>query len=102
VGAIKSMSSERSIILLSNGKNEYQGYIISHIEIRQYVQNYDHTLGEYSLMTIRIETNKGSVELKYDEGFRGKEALEDAAALIKQYTGFAGLINRALIELQSI
>ena len=96
------MNSERSITLLSNGKNEYHGYIISHIEIRQHVQKYDQILGEYSLITIRIETNKGSIELKYDEGFRGNNALEELLLFYTQYTGFAGLINRALIELQSL
>jgi hypothetical protein len=38
--------------------------------------------------------------MKYDEGFRGNNAIDLAVTMLKQYVGFASLINRALIELQ--
>jgi hypothetical protein len=41
------------------------------------------------------------IETKYDEGFRGDDAIESAVTILTQYGGFASVINRALIELQS-
>lgn len=76
-----------------------QGYSISGIEMRQYIERIDKRLGNYSLLTVVVETDKGSVELKYDEGFRGPDALESAAKMLLQYSGLAALINRAIIEL---
>lgn len=91
---------DKSVILLTDGKNENQGFIIEHIELRQYVEKRDPALGNYSLITAIIQTNKGTVEIKYDEGFRGNDAIESAATMLTQYIGLAALINRALIELQ--
>jgi hypothetical protein len=52
------------------------------------------------LLTVFIKTDKGEVEMKYDEGFRGINVIESAAMMITQYAGLSALINRALIELQ--
>lgn len=92
---------DKSFILLTDGKNENQGFIIEHIELRQYIEKRDAALGNYSLITVLLRTNKGTVEMKYDEGFKGNNAIESAASMLTQYIGFAALINRALIELQS-
>jgi hypothetical protein len=92
---------DKSVVLLTNVKIENQGYIIEHIEIRQYIEKSDPTLGSYSLLTIFIKTNNDIVEMKYDEGFRGDNAIDSAVTMLKQYVGFASLINRILIELQS-
>jgi hypothetical protein len=78
-----------------------QGFMISRVELRQYVEETDEQLGEYSLLTVLVETDKGSAEMKYDEGFLGPDALESAATMLTKYVGLASLINRALIELQS-
>jgi hypothetical protein len=91
---------DKSLTLLANGKTENQGYIIEHIELRQYIENVDPFLGNYSLLTVLVKTDKGEVEMKYDEGFRGNNVIESAAKMLTQYAGFASLINRALIELQ--
>ena len=91
---------DKSLALLTNGKNENQGFIIEHIELRQYIENVDRFLGNYSLLTVLIKTDKGEVEMKYDEGFRGNNIIESVARMLTQYAGFASLINRALIELQ--
>ena len=77
-----------------------QGFVISRIELRRYVERVDEQLGDYSLLTVLVETDKGSVEMKYDEGFRGPDALESASTMLTRYVGLASLINRALIELQ--
>lgn len=76
-----------------------QGFSISNMEMRQYIERTDGHLGDYSLLTVVVETDKGSVEMKYDEGFRGSDALESVTKLLIQYAGLAALINRAIIEL---
>ena len=91
---------DKSVVLLTNVKIDNQGYIIEHIAIRQYIEKSDPTLGSYSLLTICIKTKKGIVGMKYDEGFRGNNTIDSAVTMLKEYVGFASLINRALIELQ--
>ena len=100
VSRITKQIPDKSLTLLNDGKNESQGFIIEHIELRQYIENVDPSLGNYSLLTVLIKTDKGEVEMKYDEGFRGINAIESAAMMLTQYAGLAALINRALIELQ--
>ena len=100
ISRITKRIPDKSITLLADGKNESQGFIIEHIELRQYVEKADPSLGNYSLLTVLIKTDKGEVEMKYDEGFRGIDVIESAALMLTQYAGLASLINRALIELQ--
>lgn len=88
----------RSQVLLS-GFQQHQGFAITKIEMRQYVEKRDERLGDYSLLTVVVETDRGVVELKYDEGFRGPDAFDSAVALLTKYVGLAALINRALIAL---
>ncbi len=89
---------EKTVHLL-HSPMQAQGLLITKMEMRQYIERRDERLGDYSLMTIVVETDKGAVEMKYDEGFRGPDALDLAAKMLLQYTGLAALINRALIEL---
>ena len=100
VSRITKKIPDKSLTLLTDSKNESQGFIIEHIELRQYIENADPSLGNYSLLTVLIRTDKGEVEMKYDEGFRGIDVIESAATMLTQYAGLASLINRALIELQ--
>jgi len=86
--------------VIMDAETQNQGFVISRIELRQYVERVDEQLGDYSLLTVLVETDKGSVEMKYDEGFRGPDSLESAATMLTKYVGLASLINRALIELQ--
>jgi hypothetical protein len=87
-------------VLMAGGAQKNQGFIIDKVELRQYVERRDEQLGAYSLLTVVVETDRGTVEMKYDEGFRGPDALGSAATMLAQYVGLASLINRALIELQ--
>lgn len=91
---------DRMKVLLAGGSQENQGFVIKKIEMRQYVERRDEHLGDYSLLTVVVETDRGAVEMNYDEGFRGLDALESAVTMLVQYVGLASLINRALIELQ--
>jgi hypothetical protein len=85
--------------VLFEGNMQSQGHTITRVELRQYIERTDDRLGDYSLLTTVVETEKGTIEMKYDEGFRGTEALKSAATLLQQYVGLASLVNRALIEL---
>jgi hypothetical protein len=95
-----SRPPNRSKVLIACGSQKNQGYAIRKVEIRQYIERSDERLGDYSLLTVVVETDKGTVEMKYDEGFRGPDALESAVTMLTQYVGLASLINRALIDLQ--
>lgn len=86
-------------VQLLNAAMRMEGVSITKMEMRQYVERTDEHLGDYSLLTVVVETDRGAVEMKYDEGFRGPDALESAAKLLLQYAGLSALINRALIEL---
>lgn len=96
-GRIKGPPAKSAQLLQSAMKME--GVLVTKMEMRQYVERSDNQLGDYSLLTVVVETDRGAVEMKYDEGFRGPDALESAAKLLLQYAGLAALINRALIEL---
>jgi hypothetical protein len=62
-------------ILFSSGDFEEQGFLIHHVELRLYVEKNDDKLGPFSLITSFVQTNKGSVEMIYDEGYRGEDSL---------------------------
>lgn len=85
--------------ILFEGKLENQGHTITRVELRQYIERTDDRLGAYSLLTAFVQTLAGAVEMKYDEGFRGSDALDAATNMLQNNVGLAALINRALIEL---
>ncbi|UVS69892.1 hypothetical protein [Nitrososphaera viennensis] len=85
--------------VLMSGMMQNQGFVITKIEMRQYVERTDEKLGDYSLLTAVVDTDRGSVEMKYDEGFRGPDAFDSAVTMLLQYVGLSALINRALIAL---
>ena len=60
----------------------------------------DQKLGVYSLITSFVETDKGSIEMIYDEGFRGEEPLLRATEFLTSNLGISGLILRSIISLR--
>jgi hypothetical protein len=96
-GRIKGRPAQSKILL--SGRQQNQGFTVTKVEMRRYVERTDKKLGDYSLLTVVVETDRGAVELKYDEGFRGSDALESAVTMLTQYVGLSALINRALLEL---
>jgi hypothetical protein len=96
----RTSRSPDKVKVLMDGAQKNQGFVIQKVEMRQYIERRDERLGDYSLLTVVVKTDRGTVEMKYDEGFRGPDALESAATMLAQYVGLASLINRALIELQ--
>ena len=87
-------------VLLSNGNFTQDDFKISRVELRLYNEKTDEKLGIFSLITSFVETNKGSVEMIYDEGFRGNNALLRATQFLTSNLGISGLILRSVITLQ--
>jgi hypothetical protein len=93
-----SRQPDKTIQLLS-GEFIEQGFTIKLIELHQFVEKTDAKLGPYSLITSLVETDKGQVEMIYDEGFRGENALERAATFVLNTLGLAGMITRSIISI---
>jgi hypothetical protein len=87
-------------VLLSSGDFVQDGFTISKVELRLYNERTDDKLGSYSLITSFVETDKGSVEMIYDEGFRGEESLLRAAKFLISTLGISGLVLRSIISLR--
>ena len=87
-------------VLLSSGNFVQDNFVISKVELRLYNERTDEKLGVYSLITSFVETDKGSVEMIYDEGFRGEEPLLRAAEFLTSNLGISGLILRSIISLR--
>ena len=90
---------DKTITLMSGGKFPERGHIVQNVHLNLYVQKKDEKLGPYSLMTALVETDKGVIEMTYDEGYRGEHALEEAAAFLTSHLGISGLILRSIIQL---
>ena len=90
---------DKVIQLLSNGSITEKGYKIKNIQLRLYIEKNDKKLGQYSLITSLVETDKGSVEMIYDEGYRGNDALETSSKFLTENLGISSLILRSLIFL---
>ncbi len=87
-------------VLLSSGDFIQDGFRISKVELRLYNERSDEKLGDYSLITSFVETDKGSIEMIYDEGFRGKEPLFRASKFLTSNLGISALILRSIISLR--
>jgi hypothetical protein len=87
-------------ILLSTGNFVQDEFIISKVELRLYNERTDDKLGVYSLITSFVETDKGSVEMIYDEGFRGEMPLLRTTKFLTSNLGISGLILRSIISLR--
>jgi hypothetical protein len=87
-------------VLFSSGNFVDQGFTIHKVELRLYLEKTDEKLGPYSLITSFVETDKGSVEMIYDEGFRGKDSLNRTAQFLTTNLGVSGLVLRSIITLR--
>jgi hypothetical protein len=92
---------DKTIVLLSSGNFIEQGHVVKNIYLNLYIQNKDEKLGPYSLITAYLETDKGEIEMTYDEGYRGKNALEEAASFLTTHLGISSLILRSVMELNA-
>ena len=88
-------------LIFSDGEISQDGIVIKQIELLQYKTKKDQTLGEYSIITALIDTDHGMIEILYDEGYRGDNALNESATMLIQNLGLSGLIIRSLISLKN-
>ncbi len=87
-------------ILFSSGNFIQDGFKISKVELRLYSEQTDEKLGVFSLITSFVETDRGSIEMIYDEGFRGEKSLLRASEFLISNLGLSGLILRSIIALR--
>ena len=87
-------------VLLSSGNFTQDNFVISKVELRLYTERTDKKLGDFSLITSFVETNRGSVEMIYDEGFRGENPLLRASEFLTSNLGISGLVLRSIITLR--
>ena len=88
-------------VIFSDGKITQDGVEIKQIELLQYKIKTDENLGEYSIITALVDTDQGQIEILYDEGYRGDDALNESANMLIQNLGLSGLILRSLISLKN-
>jgi len=86
--------------LLQNGNFIQDEFEISDIELRLYLEKMDEKLGPYSLITSFVKTNKGTIEMIYDEGFLGEDALTRAFTFLTTNLGLSGLVLRSVISIR--
>ena len=87
-------------VLFSSGNFVQDEFRIFRVELRLYNEKTDNKLGAYSLITSFVETDKGTIEMIYDEGFRGVDPLMRAADFLTANLGISGLILRSIITLR--
>ena len=90
---------EKTVTLMSGGNFAEQGHIVKSVSLNLYIQRKDAKLGPFSLITVLVETDKGLVEMTYDEGYRGENAIEEAATFLTSHIGISGLILRSVMQL---
>jgi hypothetical protein len=92
---------DKTVTILSSGNFVEQGFVVKTIYLNLYIQKKDEKLGTYSLITSLIETDKGEIEVAYDEGYRGENALEETASFLTSYLGISNLILRSVMQLKN-
>ncbi len=92
---------DKAVVLMASGSFVERGYIVKSVHLNLYIQRKDPKLGVFSLITAFVDTDKGSIEMTYDEGYRGDNALEEAAAFLTSHLGISGLILRSIIQLEN-
>ena len=97
---IQDEPNDRTIIF-ADGKIQQDGVGINQIELLQYKIKQDQDLGDYSIITALVDTDQGQIEILYDEGYRGPDALKESANMLIQNLGLSGLILRSLISLKT-
>ena len=88
-------------VIFADGKIIQEGMEIKRIELLEYKIKIDEKLGQYSIITALVNTDQDQIEILYDEGYRGDDALNDSANMLIQNLGLSGLILRSLISLKN-
>jgi len=97
---VKRKPDQTEIIFSTSDFNE-QGVSVKKVEMRLYIERIDKKLGPYSLITSFVETDIGSIEMLYDQGFRGKDSLNRTINFLVSHLGISGLILRSVLALKT-
>jgi len=92
---------DKSLTIFSGENFSEHGYKIKKVVLRLFIEKTDEKLGQYSLITSLVDTDKGSIEMIYLEGFHGKNPLESSKDFLVSTLGISGLILRSTIALES-
>ena len=92
---------DKIITLIQNGNLVQDEFKIQTVELRSYKQHTDKNLGIFTIITAYVKTDKGSIEILYDEGYRGPNALSDSVKFLTENLGLSGLILRCIISLKN-
>ena len=88
---------DKTARLLSKSNYKEQGYVIKHAELRSYQKNTE--CGLYSIVTLFVETDRGTIERILNEGYLGPNALEEEMAYITSHTVISDTILRSIMRL---
>ena len=88
---------DQFVTIFSEQNYSEYGFKIQKVELRLFVEKIDKDLGPYSLITSFVDTDKSSIEMIYDEGYRGINSLESAKEFLVKNLGISGLILRSVI-----
>lgn len=86
-------------VLLSSGNFVQDGFVVRRVELRLYET--DKTRGKYSLITSFVDTDRGSIEMVYDEGYMGNRPLARTAEFLVSQMGLSPLVLRSIIAIRS-
>jgi len=92
---------DKSLTIFSGENFSEHGYKIKKVELRLFIEKTDEKLGQYSLITSLVDTDKGSIEMIYLEGYHGENPLESSKDFLVSTLGISGLILRSIIALES-
>lgn len=93
---IGSIPNDRVIIV--DETYTVNGTVIRKVELRRYITGQG-TNGPYSVITAYVQFESDSIEILYDQGYRGEDALDKAARFLRDMMGISGLVLRAHISL---
>lgn len=88
---------DKTMRLLSSAKYRELGHTVLHVELRLY---YEKTKdGPYSIITIFVDTNQGTIEQILNEGYLGPHAIEEEMAYITSHLVISELILNSIKKL---
>jgi len=93
-------SPDHVLVIFENGSFRERGFEVIRAELRLYNERSDENLGTYSLITSVVYTGRDSIEMVYDEGFRGENPLEREGRMLSAHLGVAGMVLRSVIALE--
>ncbi len=88
---------DKTMRLLSSARYEEMGYTVFHVELRLYHKKTKD--GPHSIITIFVETDKGTVEQILSEGYLGPHSIEEEMAYITSHPVVSELILGAIRRL---